>query len=432
MKKICVVTIISVVLVCIYVAARAANDRRVLQLPTSKNLTLPVPGYIARTNSFPGAIAVSPDGRYAALLNMGFGTQESGGRQSIAILDLKNNQLRDFPDDRLGDDARQSYFIGIAFSSDGKRLYASMGSVTDPTGEKAGDLGNGIAVYKFADGQVSPDRFLKIPPQKLADGKEVAYGLRKGIPLETAIPYPAGFAVLPGAADGPHGRGAAAFSTVQGDRLLVANNLSDNVVLLDVASGKILKSFDLSRNRYVPAAYPYTVIASNDGTKAWISLWNGSTVAELDLTAGKVAAWYDLFSHQDATAPSSHPTAMALNPAEDRLYVALSNLEFDFVVSLDLRHGKVDRRFHLNIDRSIKTRPGAVPESVALSGDGKQLFVGCAAFDAVAVFDTEGAGMDAFPRGFVPTEWYPSALAVVGRGPASLLPPKAREAVPTT
>ena len=412
MKKICAVAIISVVFACIYVAARAGDRSRIIQLPTSKNLTLPVPGYLARTNSFPGAIAVSPDGRYAALLNMGFGTQEAGGRQSIAILDLKNNELRDFPDDRLGDDARQSYFIGIAFSSDGKHLYASIGSVTDPAGEKPGDLGNGIAVYKFAEGQVSPERFLKIPPQKLAEGKEVAFSLRKTIP-GTAIPYPAGFAVLP-ATDGANRSGSSSSSTVQGERLLVANNLSDNVVLLDAASGKILQSFDLSRNRYIPAAYPYTVISNKAGTKAWVSLWNASTVAELDLTAGKVAAWYDLFSHRDATVPSSHPTAMALNRAEDRLYVALSNLEFDFAVSLDLRQGKVDRRFHLNLDRSIKTRPGAVPESVALSGDGKRLFVGCAAFDAVAVFDTEGAGTEGFPLGFVPTEWYPSALAVVG------------------
>jgi len=418
-KKIFPLSVVAVsALAFVFVAARAGDRSRVVQLPSSKKLTLPVPGYLARTNSFPGAIAVSPDGRYAALLNMGYGTQESGGWQSIAILDLQNNQLRDFPDDRLGEDARQSYFIGIAFASDGKHLYASMGSVTDPGGEKPGDLGNGIAVYEFANAQVSPERFVRLPPQTLVEGKEVAFALRKTTPAGTAIPYPAGFAVLPAATGKaePQTSGSAG-----GDRLLVANNLSDNVVLLDASSGKILQSFDLSRNRYVPAAYPYTVIANKDGSKAWVSLWNASTVAELDLTAGKVAAWYDLFSHRDATAPGSHPTAMVLNAAEDRLYVALSNLEFDFVVSLDLHQGKVDRRFHLNLDRSIKTRPGAVPESVALSAEGKRLFVGCAAFDAVAVFDTEGAGADAFPLGFVPTEWYPSALAVVGRGQSDLL-----------
>src|SRR5271169_4674113 len=138
-KKIAVVSFFAFfALLFVFVAARAADRSRRINLPTSKSLTLPVPGYVARTNSFPATIALSPDGRYAALLNQGYGTQETGARQSIAILDLSNNQLHDFPDDRLTDDysTRQSYFIGLAFSSDGKHLYASMGSITDPTGEK--------------------------------------------------------------------------------------------------------------------------------------------------------------------------------------------------------------------------------------------------------------------------------------------------------
>src|ERR1700688_372559 len=261
-------------LLVLFVVARAAERSRHINLPTSKTLTLPVPGYLARTNSFPATIALSPDGRYAALLNQGYGTQETGARQSIAILDLSNNQLRDFPDNRLSDDysTRQSYFIGLAFSSDGKHLYASMGSITDPTGEKPKSTGNGIAVYKFAAGQVTPERFIKIAPQPIAEGKEVAFGLRK-TPAGTALPYPAGLAVLPGP---------------NGDRLLIANNLSDNAIVLDTSSDKIVQSFDLSRSRFIPSAYPYTVISNKAGTKAWVSLWNASEVAELNLENGKV------------------------------------------------------------------------------------------------------------------------------------------------
>ena len=171
MKKIAVVSLLALSsLLAVFVIARAADRARRINLPTSKGLTLPVPGYLARTNSFPATIALSPDGRYAALLNQGYGNEETGARQSIAILDLSNNQLRDFPDDRLSDDysTHQSYFIGLAFSSDGKHLYASMGSITDatekdPTGEKPTSTGNGIAVYKFADGQVTPERFHQDP-----------------------------------------------------------------------------------------------------------------------------------------------------------------------------------------------------------------------------------------------------------------------------
>ncbi len=402
-KKIAAVPLLAFsALLVVFVAARAADRSRRINLPTGKSLTLPVPGYLARTNSFPATIALSPDGRYAALLNQGYGTQESGARQSIAILVLSNNQLRDFPDDRLSDDysTRQSYFIGLAFSSDGKHLYASMGSITDPTGEKPTSTGNGIAVYKFAAGQVSPERFIKIAPQRLASGKEVAFGLRT-TPAGTAIPYPAGLAVLPGS---------------KGDRLLIANNLSDNVVLLDVTSGKIEKSFDLSRSRYVPSVYPYTVIANKAGTKAWVSTWNGPGVAELNLETGKIARWIELWHPQDPMAPGSHPTAMILSPKEDVLYVAMTNA--DGVAAVDSRVGVPLRRYRTNFEEH--GAHGSVPLAIALSADGKHLYAAAASLDAVDVFDAkyDESPSDLTviepPAGFIPTEWYPSALAIAG------------------
>ena len=164
-------------------------------LPTSKTLTIPAPGRIGSTNSFPATIAISPDGRYAALLNNGYGTQETLATQSIAVLDLKTNQLSDYPDKRFGEEVHQSYFLGLVFGSDGKHLYASVGSITDPTGEKPGDTGNGIAVYSFAEGKVAPERFIAIEPQPLAAGKKVAIALQK-TPPGTAIPYPAGLALV--------------------------------------------------------------------------------------------------------------------------------------------------------------------------------------------------------------------------------------------
>ncbi len=78
----------------LFMVAGANEHTQKINLPTSKAVTVPVPGFIARTNSFPATIALSPDGRYAALLNQGYGTEQDGLRQSIAILDLSNNQLR--------------------------------------------------------------------------------------------------------------------------------------------------------------------------------------------------------------------------------------------------------------------------------------------------------------------------------------------------
>src|SRR5579884_1401653 len=187
------------------------SDRKSINLPTSKKLATPAMGRLGFVNSFPGTMATSPDHRYAALLNFGYGTQESQAHQSITILDLEKNTLADFPDGRLGPDAHQSYFVGLAFSSDGKHLYASVGSITDPSGKRPGDTGNGIAVYSFNGGKIAPERFVAIAPQGIAKGRYIARGLFKLGPGR-AIPYPAGLAVIRGNS---------------GDHLLVANNYAD-------------------------------------------------------------------------------------------------------------------------------------------------------------------------------------------------------------
>jgi len=374
-------------------------DRPPVNLPTSKLLTVPSPGKIGSTNSFPATIALSPDGRYAALLNDGYGTQESLAHQSIAILDLTNNHLVDYPDARLSDESYQSYFLGLVFSSDGKHLYASVGSVTDPTGAKAGNTGNGIADYTFSQGKVAPERFIPIAPQALAAGKRVAIGLQK-TPTGTAIPYPAGLALV---SSGGH------------DKLLVANNLSDNVVQLDPATGKTLQSFDLSTSDLVPSSFPYTCVAARDGRRAWCSLWNASQVAEIDLATGKVVRWIKLKNPEDPLAPGPHPTAMLLSSDESVLYVALSNEDEVAVVATARR----------NDDRYLSTIApgqhfaGSYPTALAQSSDERYLFVANSSLDGVAVFDmlqSNAAGSNGLQSalGFIPTDWYPSALAVRG------------------
>jgi hypothetical protein len=374
-------------------------------LPTSKMLTAPSPGRIGSMNGFPATMVLSPDGRYAALLNDGYGTQETRAHQSIAVLDLKTNQIADYPDQRLSDEAHQSYFLGLVFSSDGKHLYASVGSITDATGDKPGDTGNGIAVYSFKAGKVVPERFIPIAPQQLASGKKVAIGLQKTRP-GTAIPYPAGLALI--AAGGQ-------------DKLLVANNLSDNVVLLDPATGKVLQSFDLSANDLVPSSFPYTCVATRDGKRAWCSLWNASQVAELDLAGGKVARWIDLSKPQDPLAPGSHPTAMLLSPDEKILYVPLSNA--DAVAALSAEDGSLFRYLSAPPMAQMQEgmRGGSEPTALAQSSDGTKLFVGDSSLDAIAVFDMgwliKGIGVAGgrqIADGFIPTDWYPSALAVQG------------------
>ncbi len=387
-------------LLCSSVSVRAQNpdQRRTIHLPTSKVLSAPVPGKIASTNSFPTTMVISPDGKYAALLNGGYGTQETLAHQSIAVLDLKTNKLEDFPDARLSDTAHQSYFLGLGFSSEGKHLYASIGSLTDPTGMKAGNTGNGIAVYSFKEGKVAPERFIPIAPQPLPEGKKILDGVRRTGPHK-AVPYPAGFAVI-GA--GGH------------DKILVANNLSDNAVLLDAANGKVLQSFDLSTSDVVPASYPYTCVATKDGKRAWCSLWNASEVAELDLAGGKVMPRHPV-GFESPLMPGLHPTALLLTPDEESVFVADSNYDSIEVISETISAGS------LSANGPGRDQMGSQPIALAMSSgsNGSYLFAALASVNAIAVYDmakVRGPHGDLMeePDGFIPTDWYPSALAVHG------------------
>lgn len=392
---------------CVAVSALAQNrdgdsGKKTLNLSTSKILKTPVVGEPQRVGSFPVNLALSPDGRYAAILDDGYGNIENEHQQGIGILDLQTNELKFFPDGRLRSRAHQTYFIGIGFSGDGTRLYASMASLSDPLAKEKGSTGNGIAVYRFEQGQIAPERFIAVPPQPVADGKRVASALSKA-PKGTAIPYPAGLAVV-------HSTG--------GEQLLVADNLSDDVLLLDAASGRIVHRFDLSTSNDIPAAYPYTVVANRAGTRAWCSLWNASRVAELDLASGKLVRWISLKAPGSATAAGSHPTALMLSPKERLLFVTLSNR--DAVAIVNARTGRVER--YLSTQLTKEKFPGTYPNALAQTADGQRVFVANASSDAVAVFElTSGTSHKGAPgrrryqlQGFVPTEWYPTALGVRG------------------
>jgi DNA-binding beta-propeller fold protein YncE len=376
--------------------AQSQNTKKQIVLPSSKILMEPVPGMPRPINSFPATLALHPSHRYVAILNNGYGTEESRFQQSIAILNLRTNQLQDFPDPRFLVNAHQTYFLGLDFSSDGSRLYVSVASVTDPAGASAGDLGNGIAIYSFTDGAISPKGFMKIPLQSIPKGKQYNPALPI-LPEGMAIPYPAGLTVI---------------QTPKGDEILVADNLSDNVLLLDATSGRVVRAFDLTMGTHVPATYPFTVVATRDGARAYCSLWNDSSIAELNLETGQVVKRIPLLRPASATAPGSHPTALLLSKDEKQLYVTLSNA--DNIAVVDIASGQLSGLLSTLLPG--QEYGGSYPTALAESPDEKRLFVSNSGSDAVAVFDLDSNDSLVPHRalGFIPTEWYPTALAIRG------------------
>ncbi len=351
-----------------------------------------VPGSPRAINNLPTAMAISPDGRFAVLLHSGYGAYTSGEKQSLSVLNLETDALTDFPDERLGSGAKQTYFLGLAFSLDGKHLFASMASLTDPLGKQTGSTGNGIAIYSFENGQIAPERFLPMAPRaKIPAGKKRRAEFKD-------VTYPAGLSV--GASGGA-------------EKLLAANNNSDEAVLLNTNDGKIVYRFDLSTMKRIPASLPYTTAMTKDGKRGFVSLWNASSVAELDLVNGRVLRIIPLRKPAQALAGGSHPTALLLNGDDSRLYIALTNR--DEIAVLDTASDKIVE--YLSSKLPGQKYGGSDPEYLALSADQKTLFSANAISDSVAVFDltkiSGGAGAEA--TGFIPTEWYPTVVATTGK-----------------
>ena len=367
-----------------------------IDLPTSKQIMGVVPGGPQRLNSLPVTLAASPDGRSIVSVNAGYGSFESGFKQSLAVLDTRTGILTDFPDARTLSDQHQTLFSGLAFSADGKHVYASMPSASDPEGKKPGATGSGIAVYAFADGKLTPERTIKIPLQPLAPGRVTK--LIGGVDGNVGLPYPAALAMVPGAAG----------------KLLVADNLSDDVLLLDAESGAVLKRFDLAESDAVPSTYPIALAVSNDGKRGYVALWNASEVVELDLLKGTVARKLTLLKNTDPVQPGSHPDALAMTPDGKTLYAALGNR--DAVASIDLSAGKFALKGFFDTRLPGQSFYGAQPEALAVSADGNRVYVANMGSDAVAVLDTRKLtksrvkqGM-AEPIGFIPTEWLPMGV----------------------
>ena len=349
-------------------------------------------------------LAVSPDGRWVASLNAGYGTEPSHYMESIALLNTATGEVRDFPEPRTRVEARQTFFGGLVWSADGAKLYATLASSSDPEGDGQGKTGNGIAVYGVREGVLTLERFVKLGLVPLAAGHHTQYV--EGQPASQASPYPAALALVPGRAH---------------ETLLVAENLSDSVAVVNAATGEVEKRFDLSSGDVVPSTYPVALAVTRDGSRAFVALWNASEVVELDLRKGTVAARLPLLKPSDQAAAGTHPCALALDERAGLLYVALANR--DAVAAV--RVGTAARpalavRAYFDTRLPGQSYFGAEPDAVAISADGRRVYAANMGSDAVAVLDatrlggTHKASAMLEPIGFLPTELMPIALAASG------------------
>jgi DNA-binding beta-propeller fold protein YncE len=235
-----------------------------------------------------------------------------------------------------------------------------------------------------------------LPLQQLAPGRFTRLvGERDG---NKAIPYPAAIA---------------AFGSPE--KLLVACNLSDSVLIVDPATGNIEKNIDLSESNAVPGTFPIALAVTSDARRAFVALWNASEIVELDLARGVIARKLSLLKPADPVAPGTHPCAFAISPDGKTLYVALANR--DAVAAVTIAAGALRTKGYFDTRLPHQSYFGAEPVALALSGDGRRLYVANAASDAVAVIHPASLTQESAPHGmiepagFVPTEWMPISMA---------------------
>ncbi|MGN6532516.1 MAG: alkaline phosphatase family protein [Ginsengibacter sp.] len=147
-------------------------------------------------------------------------------------------------------------------------------------------------------------------------------------------------------------------------------------------------------------AEAYTCLLSPDKRTLYISLWGGEKVAVFDTQKEKVVV---------EIKTGSHPNDMAITRNGKYLFVANANENSVSVIDV------AKRKVLENIITSLypDAPAGTTPNGVALSTDNKTLFIANADNNDLAVFDVSEPGKS-HSKGFIPTGWYPSCVRVRG------------------
>jgi YVTN family beta-propeller protein len=315
-----------------------------VMLPTGRMLD-PV-GHVIDVGNMPLSVALAPDRRHAVLLLSGW---RERGLQVIDIVTGRVTQTLSQP----------GAFLGVAFSTDGRSIFTS-GAARD-------------VIYRYAWNGSAATLADSIPISASESSRTIAR-------------FPAGIAV-----------------STDGRELYVAENLSDSLAVLDIASRKVVQRLGTGR-------YPCAIVVSQDG-HVYVSAWGDNFVSSFRrgrsgrlVEAGKIAA-------------GRHPSALLLNRAGDRLFVASSST--DRVSVVDTRAQRVVAE--LSDAAPAGPAEGSTPNALLLSPDESRLFVAEADNNSVAVFELSEKELgkptlfrSARLAGRIPTLWYPTVLAAFG------------------
>lgn len=345
-----------------------------IQLPNQWKLN-PV-GKSIDVGDLPMNIQIHPTGQFAAVLHCGFREHE------VHILDL-NTAKRKIACRVTVDQA----FYGLAWSPDGRQLYASGGEF-DVVHQWAFDKGL-LHNHQKLDVSGVPGVKRTVPSGITLDpaGKELfACGLWADAVVRVPLVNPDNKVVIKlnaGVEPKKPNEGAPP-SPPDGRK---EEKPADKKVEVD--------DDDLGAKTAPNNSYPYTAVVEPSGKRLFVSLWAKSGVAVVDLETNKVAGVWKT---------ASHPTEMAFDK-KGVLYVACANSTQ--VTALDPKTGKTIQT--INSALYPVAPSGNTPNSLTLTPDGELLIVANADANNLAVFNVSDP-KQAKPLGFIPTGWYPTSV----------------------
>ena len=325
------------------------------------------PGYKVGQAS---AVALSPDGRTLLILTSGFNRLFDRDGKPIPAASTEFVFVYDVsgpaPVKRQAL-AIQNSFLGIAWSPAGDRFFVS-GGLDD-------------SVVEFVRGEGG-----------FARGRSFALGHKQGVGLAVK-PMVAGVAVSP-----------------DGRRVLAANLQNDSVSVIDLTSGQVREQ-DLRPGIIDPAqagtpggSFPRAVVWTSD-VRAYVTSERDREVIALDVG-----------EHGDTSIAARIKTAgqpVALAQREGRLFVAEDNT--DSVGIIDTGSNRMIEEVRVGTPPSaaagLARLGGAGADALAISGDGRTLYVSNGGANDVAVIRRDKSGAVSV-AGLIPTGWYPTGVAL--------------------
>jgi YVTN family beta-propeller protein len=303
-------------------------------------------------------IRTTPDGKYALVATNGYNAHE------LTAIDLATQK-------KVATESVTQSWFGLAADAASSRLWWSGG----------GDAV--VRLFTFQNGKLEP-RDTYPPRGKPSEDKgavdNTITGFRTGVYFDDKTNTLLSLTILPKGGNKSFAWGDATTDKGAGGAI-TRLGIGDSTGDMSMPCGK----------------RPYDVVRAKNGL-VYVSDWADRAVLVVDPESLKTVGRIPV---------GEHPNQIVLHPKDSRLFVACASSNAVYVIDTAL--GTVQETIYTAL--FPKSPEGSTPDALAIDSKGELLYVANADNNCVAVIDVEEPRKSLI-KGFIPTGWYPTSLAV--------------------